>query len=100
MTASNSSAMLLALRGARRGSIRELASAHSRNTVWNNSRDGNAELTDQPTTPHVAPHRGEPRHRTRDGQALLRRRLARDHLLAPCVSGKLSVGSRTRGPHP
>src|SRR5215471_7021369 len=99
MTALNSSAMLLALLGARRGSIRELASVHSRNTVWNNSRDGNAELTDEPTPPHVAPHRSEPRHRTRNGQALLRRRVARDHLLAPSVSGKLPVGGRTRGPY-
>ena len=56
--------------------------------------------TDQPAAPHAAAHRSKPRHRPRHGEALLRRRLARDHLLAPSVPGELSVGRRTGGSHP
>ena len=58
--------------------------------------DGN----DQPAAPHAPPYRSEPRHRPRHGQAFLRRRLARHHLLAASVPGELSVGGRARGPHP
>ena len=69
---------------ARRGYIRRAST--------NRSTDGN----DQPAAPYAPSHRGEPRHRPRDGEALLGRRLARHHLFAPSVSGKLSVGSRAR----
>ncbi len=76
-------------RGARRGCIREIGSSRMATDAAN-----------QPAAPHAAPHRGEPRHRPRHGQALLRRRLAGHHLLAPSVPGKLPVGRRPRGPHP
>ena len=76
-------------RGARRGFIHEHDYDRKRQMP-----------TEQPAAPDAAPHRGEPRHRPCDRQALLRRRLARHHLLAPPVPGELSVGSRTRGPHP
>ena len=55
---------------------------------------------EQPAAPHAAPHRSEPRHRPRHGEAVFRRRLARHHLFAPSVPGKLSVGSRAGGSHP
>ncbi len=86
-TASSSAARRSARRGARRGSIRELASHAD-------------QPANQPAAPHAAPDRSQPRHRPRDGEALLRRRLARDHLLAPSVPGELPVGRRPRRPHP
>ena len=76
-----------ARRGARRGFIRELVLDH-------------ADRRNQPAAPHAAADRSEPRHRPRDGEALLRRRLARDHLLAPSVPGKLPVGDGPGGSHP
>ncbi len=64
------------------------------------SKGLNAEHAKQPAAPHAAADRSEPRHRARDGEALLRRRLARHHLLAASVPGKLPVGRGTRRPHP
>ena len=78
-----------ARRGARRGSIRELMSRH-----------GDTATANQPAAPHAAAHRSKPRHRPRHGEALLRRRLARHHLLAPSVPGELPVGDGAGGSHP
>ena len=54
----------------------------------------------EPAAPRAAADRSEPRHRPRHGEALLRRRLARHHLLAPSVPGELPVGDGAGGPHP
>ena len=54
----------------------------------------------QPAAPRPAADRSEPRHRARDGEALLGRGLARHHLLAPRVPGKLPVGDGAGGSHP
>ena len=59
-------------------------------------RRTNDSANQQPAAPHAASHRSQPRHRPRHRQALFRRRLARHHLLAPPVPGKLPVGRRAR----
>ena len=99
MIASPSRAPARPRRGARRGFIHEdeHRADHAEQVAQLRQRDdGN----DQPAAPHAPPHRSEPRHRPRHRQALLRRRLARHHLLAASVPGELSVGGRARGPHP
>ena len=50
--------------------------------------------------PRHAADRREPRHRACHRQAVLRRRLAGDHLLAPCLPGKLPLGDGAGGPSP
>ena len=59
-----------------------------------------AESSDERRTTGDAAHRREPRHRARDRQALLGGGLARDHRLAPPVSGELPLGDGPRGPPP
>ena len=83
-------ASVRARRGPRRGFIRERCVGHGKIDM----------ATEQPAAPHAASHRSEPRHRPRHREAVLRRRLARDHLLAPSVPGKLSLGGGPRGSHP
>src|SRR6516162_1697225 len=61
--------------------------------------DAHAHLAFQPAAPYAPLDWGEPRHRACDREAFLRRRLARDHLLAPRFSRKLSLGDGTRGSH-
>src|SRR5215212_6703649 len=51
-----------------------------------------------PRAPHAFADRREPRHRTRDREALLRGRMARHHLLAARISGELPVGNGPGGP--
>ena len=85
-------------RGTRRGSIRR-ASIVERSLVEPfQDRMPNSQ-TNQPrrTLLLTGASRG---HRARDGEAVFGRRLARDHLLAPSVSGKLPVGGGAGGSHP
>src|SRR5215510_6614253 len=94
--------------GARLGSIREVFQAGNRDTSANrngagaqsplalrsffgSTRHGDAAL--EPTAPRAPAHGREPWDRPCHGQTIFSGRVARHHLLAPCLSGKLPVGN-------